>query len=574
MRLAIRITLPLLLSTLCSAEEIWVPDDHLSIQAAIVASKSGDEVIVRAGTYVERIDFLGKAITVRSESGVDVTTIDGNQQGSVVTFTNGEGPGSILEGFLIYNGSRNAGGGGIFCELSSPTIRGNEIRGNAARTGGGLYLVDCGGEIRDNRITGNLSDIAGGGIHCSGTLTVEDNIIELNRSQQDGGGIFTSSDTVSILNNWIRANTALREGGGILLSNASPRIENNEIEGNYAGEAGGAIAMRIDSAPTIESNWFLRNTTSGAGGGIYAYDHSAPVVLNNLFELNSALSGGGLYFENASPAIINNTIVRNQANVGGGVSMWNQGWASIENSIIAHNYASSGAEVWVGCFGFYPHLNLSYSDILGGQTAMYVAPGAAITWGPGMIGDEPQFVSLFGVYRLKQTPPQSGVTNLCVDGGNPASSLIFGTTRSDGVPDAGIVDMGYHYEVQLASATYRNAGTNPASYDAATLPVLGTTYTGTIDLQGTSGHDFAWLTGFHSPLSFILGGGQALLVNILDPSGELLLATAKGGPVASYDLLIPVDPHYAGVEAYTQALQFGGISTFALSNAQDLVLGY
>ncbi len=125
-----------------------------------------------------------------------------------------------------------------------------------------------------------------------------------------------------------------------------------------------------------------------------------------------------------------------------------------------------------------------------------------------------------------------------------------------------------------ASATFRNAGSNPASYAATTLPVLGTTYTGSIDLGGTTGHNLAWLAGFSTTLTLTLGGGQVVLVNFADPAGELLLQSVLPGPVATYDLAVPPDPLLAGFALSTQAVHLGGIRPFALSNAQDLVAGY
>ncbi len=124
-----------------------------------------------------------------------------------------------------------------------------------------------------------------------------------------------------------------------------------------------------------------------------------------------------------------------------------------------------------------------------------------------------------------------------------------------------------------ASATFRNAGVNPASYAAVTLPVLGTTYTGTVDLAGTSGHDFAWLVGYATPFTLPLGGGQTLLVNVADPDGELLMQPMLPGPVATYHLPVPSDVAFVGFTLSSQALHVGGIQPFAGSNAQDLFLG-
>jgi pectin methylesterase-like acyl-CoA thioesterase len=51
-----------------------------TIQEAIDAAAHGDTVLVDSGTYVENIDFKGKAILVRG-LGPEFTTIDGNQSG-------------------------------------------------------------------------------------------------------------------------------------------------------------------------------------------------------------------------------------------------------------------------------------------------------------------------------------------------------------------------------------------------------------------------------------------------------------------------------------------------------------
>ncbi len=159
------------------AATIHVPGDQPTIQAGIDAAVDGDTVLVAPGTYVENIDFLGKAITVISEQEPEVTIIDGGSPSdpdvaSVVTFESEEGPDSILEGFTVTNGTGNNfpgqgfNGGGIFTHYSSPTITGNIITGNLLlydySHGGGIFANNASPTITGNTISGNTAAVGGG----------------------------------------------------------------------------------------------------------------------------------------------------------------------------------------------------------------------------------------------------------------------------------------------------------------------------------------------------------------------------------------------------------------------------
>ena len=123
----------------------------------------------------------------------------------------------------------------------------------------------------------------------------------------------------------------------------------------------------------------------------------------------------------------------------------------------------------------------------------------------------------------------------------------------------------------LATVTDRNAGTNPESYVAAPA-ILGELWTATVDVSLT-GDTSAIVFVSVTALELTLGGGQTLLA---DPSRSQVVMRLgpAAGPLASFSQLIPNDLSLEGVAVFTQALHLGGGSSFSLSNAQDLCVGF
>ena len=143
-------------------------DPYCSIQTASDNAVDTDEIVVAEGTYFEAINFLGKAVWLHTSGGTDVTTINAQQTGTVVTCSSGEGPGTVLDGFTITGG--NAGfGGGMYNDGSSPIVTDCTFNGNSATFGGGMNnftsnptVTNCG--FCDNtpdQINGTFAD--GGG---------------------------------------------------------------------------------------------------------------------------------------------------------------------------------------------------------------------------------------------------------------------------------------------------------------------------------------------------------------------------------------------------------------------------
>jgi len=85
-----------------------------TIGRGIEAAEEGDTVLVWPGVYSEMVDFAGKGITIRSAGHPAVIENPGN---FAVACYSGEGPGSVLEHFVIRNSDT-----GIFLLGSSPTI--------------------------------------------------------------------------------------------------------------------------------------------------------------------------------------------------------------------------------------------------------------------------------------------------------------------------------------------------------------------------------------------------------------------------------------------------------------------
>jgi serine protease len=154
-------------STATAQTTIRVPADQPTIQAAIGAAVHGDTVLVAPGTYVERLAFSGKAITVVSEGGPAVTVIDGSRAGAVVTFNSGEGRAAVLRGFTITNGG-GFSGSGVAVSNASPTIESNVISGNTGCDGVGINVNFGSPRIVNNEISGNVCSGCSGGVGGAG----------------------------------------------------------------------------------------------------------------------------------------------------------------------------------------------------------------------------------------------------------------------------------------------------------------------------------------------------------------------------------------------------------------------
>ncbi|HEY7521427.1 MAG TPA: right-handed parallel beta-helix repeat-containing protein [Methylomirabilota bacterium] len=396
--------------TAAAQTTIRVPADQPTIQAGINVALGGDTVLVAPGTYSERLNFLGKAITVASESGPAATVIDGARSGTVVTFNSGEGRSSVLRGFTVTNGG-GFPGGGIAVSNASPTIESNLIIGNSGCDGIGVYVNFGSPRIAANNISGNARDGCSGGV--------------------GGGGIAL-----------VGAGTAL--------------IESNIVADNViTGGSGGGLTLFAAGTPVIRNNVIVRNSAGGVspaaeGGGIWMVNRSDALIVQNLIVGNSAGEGGGVYWLVPSgargPRLVNNTIADNVATVAGrGAAVLADGFDA--GAVLVNNVlVAPPGQTALYCDGF-NDLNppvIQFNDVFtaGGDPA-YGGICADQTGVNGNRAVDPMFVSpANGDYRLQRG-------SLAVDAGDstaadvPATDLDGDPRVVDGDSDsAAVVDMG------------------------------------------------------------------------------------------------------------------------------------
>ncbi|MFH0766099.1 MAG: hypothetical protein V2A61_06740, partial [Calditrichota bacterium] len=442
------------------AEIYRVPEDIETIQAAVDSTQDGDTILVAEGEYQENITFDGKAIRITGDIGnPEAVVIDGGGNGSVVTFENNERAQSILEGFTLRNGhSDGNGGGGIYIENASPTLRDLIITGctgnrgggvlcwggsptltrvviahnEAQAYGGGISLIEDAGPILrrvtilenravsnnggglDNRsrgrpqvfesiIRGNVCRFDGGGVFNQGTLILTAATIDSNQAERSGGGIF-SSGTLLVSVSFIFANSAVQNGGGAYLSGASPSLERVVIGGNQATDNGGGLYLDGNPAGRCD-----------------------PSLIRITLSLNAAGADGGAVFciDNANPTV---------------------------NSCILWN--NDPQPVFFDPDGGDCSITVSYSDVADGQDGIAHNDNGRVTWGQGNISADPLFANPdendFNL-TWANFPDDDETKSPGIDAGHPGIAADPDGTRAD---MGGLIFIQAFPEIQISPESY------------------------------------------------------------------------------------------------------------------------
>ena len=319
----------------------WV-NAFTSLQDALTASLTGDEIRVAQGLYRPAGAYGSRTATFQLKSGVaikggyagfgqldpdardvnlyksilsgDLNGNDGpnfanNAENSYHVLVTGSGTDetAVLDGFTITAGNANGTsdpndehGGGLLNEInSSPTIIDCTFFANSAfKYGGGMASdVNSSPTVTNCTFSSNSAEFSGG-MHSdanSSSIVINCTFTD-NRARSDGGGFYNYVGNPYLVNCTFTNNRAERYGGGILNFKGDLSMVNCVISRNSAVAYGGGMFNWDDSNSTLTNCLFSGNTVKNFyGGGIFDWHNSGSLTMTNCtFSGNSAVGGNTL----------------------------------------------------------------------------------------------------------------------------------------------------------------------------------------------------------------------------------------------------------------------------------------
>ncbi|EJG07785.1 parallel beta-helix repeat protein [Methanofollis liminatans DSM 4140] len=222
--------------------------DFATIQVAINAANAGDTLIVKDGTYVERV-YVTKPLTIRSENGADTTTVVGAYDSTANTPAITISADNVtFEGFTVQMLWSKSGDSGLFVQAANCTLTNNTIKNLSY--GINLYLAQsC--LVTQNTLSGGYTGIR---LYAADYCMISDNhliSVTLPRYIQKG------------MNNNTFVNNTVEDCGGAPVSVAVSPTAVSLAEGT--NEPFSATAYDEEDFIIIGSpvTWSSSNTTVG-----------------------------------------------------------------------------------------------------------------------------------------------------------------------------------------------------------------------------------------------------------------------------------------------------------------------
>ena len=294
-------------------------------------------------------------------------------------------------------------GEGLDSRVEGITIYNGSYYGGSLpeKFGGAVCAIDSGFIMTGCRIYWNDSRL-GGGIYCSNcTIEIRDTIFDLNESE------------------W--------SGGGLLLSGSDAVLENCVFQNNHSGTIYG-----------------------GSGGGLCTAGGTT-IISNSIFHGNTCSTDvGGIRVFLGEARFTGCIITGNAGNQMGGMTAVGNLNLTMTDCIV-HGNEGRDFKVYEPAV-----VTITCSDI---ETV-----DGSVWPGEGNINEDPLFTSgPDGEFYLSQAAAGQAEDSPCVNAGDPQAAQFRGSTRTDQIPDRGVIDMGYHYTAVTQPLVTTGAGPDPGN---------------------------------------------------------------------------------------------------------------
>ena len=257
---------------------------------------------------------------------------------------------AILDGLTITGGNANGSfphncGGGMYNEVSSPTVEACTFTENSAKWGGGMCNEENSSPAVNNCIfNGNLARWSGGGMEndYDSSPSVNNCTFSGNTANAIGGGMYNYYSSPTVQGCTFSANVSGGDGGGMRNEVSSPMVVGCTFSGNSVYKNGAGMDNYYYSSPTVIYCAFTNNAGTDYGGGMDNHSDCSPIIINCTFKENAVIyRGGGMSNFYSNTIAEGCTFIGNSANYYGG-GMYNEGSSTtVKNCTFNGNSSSS-----------------------------------------------------------------------------------------------------------------------------------------------------------------------------------------------------------------------------------------
>jgi len=231
-------------------------DAYTSLQSALTAASSGDQIWVAAGTYKpgaartnsfsmkNGVAIYGGFAGYEDPCSFDLASRDFEANETILSGDIGTPDVNTDNCYhVVYSGSVN-----VTAILDGFTITGGNANGTHPNNkGGGMYNINSSPTVANCNFTGNSAVYGGGMFNMEGNPTIT-NCTFSGNSAGDGGGMHNDYSSLTVTNCTFSGNSA--DAGGVMFNmGGNPTFTNCTFSGNSAG--GGSVMANWGSSSTL-----------------------------------------------------------------------------------------------------------------------------------------------------------------------------------------------------------------------------------------------------------------------------------------------------------------------------------